>query len=309
MIPFNHSSGDMLADRRFEYGEGLMADGDAAAAAELFEQALERAPDWAAAWAALGAARLASGDRAGAAEAYRAALRFAPADPFAASLKLALIEGTQAPESPPDAYVRDLFDQYAPKFEAALVGDLDYRAPGLIAALIDRAAGGAGFGRALDLGCGTGLMGEEIRAAARHLEGVDLSAAMVDAAAGKRADGRPLYDALSVGDVVAHLAASRECYDLIVAADVFCYLGNLAPVFEAAAARMGQGGLFAFSVERGEDAGSGWTLRDSMRFAHGRGYLEDTAGQAGFAISSFEEADLRRDRGVPVGGYLVVLRR
>ena len=32
----------------------------------------------------------------------------------------------------PQAYVQALFDQYAPRFEASLVGDLGYRGPALL---------------------------------------------------------------------------------------------------------------------------------------------------------------------------------
>ena len=61
----------------------------------------------------------------------------------------------------PQAYVRALFDQYAPRFEFALVDDLGYRGPALLfkAVLSVRAAARkpAFFKRAIDLGCGTGL--------------------------------------------------------------------------------------------------------------------------------------------------------
>ncbi len=50
------SSGDVIADRRADYARMLMEAGDHAAAAELWEQALELAPDWAAGWFRLGEA-------------------------------------------------------------------------------------------------------------------------------------------------------------------------------------------------------------------------------------------------------------
>ena len=48
------ASGDPLAERRFAYARAAADQGDFRAAAEVLEQALERAPDWAAAWFALG---------------------------------------------------------------------------------------------------------------------------------------------------------------------------------------------------------------------------------------------------------------
>ena len=123
------SSGDVVADRRYEYGVMLGAAGDHAAAADLFAQALELVPGWAAGWFALGTARLAAEDRAGAAEAYRQVLRIDPADRFGAMLKLALIGEAPTPEVAPAAYVRDLFDQYAADFDVALVERLAYSVP------------------------------------------------------------------------------------------------------------------------------------------------------------------------------------
>ena len=48
------SSGDLTADRRRAMAREYLAAGEAQAAAELMEQALEIAPDWAAGWFELG---------------------------------------------------------------------------------------------------------------------------------------------------------------------------------------------------------------------------------------------------------------
>src|SRR5271155_3622804 len=118
------ASGDPLAERRFAYARAAADEGDFSAAAEVLEQALERAPDWAAAWFALGEARERLGDVDAAAEAYRAALRSDPTDPQGATARLALTGRGDPPTSLPAAYVARLFDQYAPRFEAHLTGTL-----------------------------------------------------------------------------------------------------------------------------------------------------------------------------------------
>ncbi len=51
------SSGNLLADRRFEWARGLEAKGDLAGAAEVLVQTLELAPAYAAAWFVLGEVR------------------------------------------------------------------------------------------------------------------------------------------------------------------------------------------------------------------------------------------------------------
>jgi predicted TPR repeat methyltransferase len=139
---------------------------------------------------------------------------------------------------------------------------------------------------------------------AATLAGVDLSAAMVE-----RAKARGAYDRLEVGDLFDALGRAPRGYDLLAAADVLIYLGDLAPFFEAAAAALRAGGLLAFSVE----AAGGGTDRYSLdpktrRYAHAEAYLRRLAGMYGFEERSFVPIPIRLERGEPLPGYLVVLR-
>src|SRR5689334_16425429 len=88
------SSGDLLADRRYVWAEAALAEGDAAAAADLAEQVLERVPDYVPAWLLLGQAReaLAGEDPAArerARHAFATALDLDPDDALGARLRLA----------------------------------------------------------------------------------------------------------------------------------------------------------------------------------------------------------------------------
>ena len=130
------------------------------AAAELFEQTLERAPNWAAAWFALGEAREKLGDLDAAARAFRETLAADPADAQGAAARLALIGRGEAAGALPPAYVARLFDDYAWRFDKHLIKNLGYRAPALIADALSAVAPDRRFASALDLGCGTGLMGD-----------------------------------------------------------------------------------------------------------------------------------------------------
>lgn len=303
MTAVQRSSGDLIADRRFLYGECLLADGDAIAAAELFEQALEIAPDWPDGHAGLARARAAAGDLAGAASAWRRVLALEPADVLGARLHLGLLGAAEVPAVPPPAYVAALFDQYAPDFEAALVERLDYAAPSRLAALV--CAAGGPFSRAVDLGCGTGLMGAAVRGSVGRLDGIDLSAAMLEQAAAKG-----LYDDLAVGDVGVVLGTRPGRYDLALAADVLCYVGDIAPVLATVAASLVPGGLFAFTIETlAEDAGEDWTLRPSLRYAHRPSAVVEAAHRAGFDELRSVAMVLRLDGGVPVAGTAVLLKR
>src|SRR4051794_10874115 len=150
------SSGDLVADRRFDFSRDLQLKGDLVAAADLLLQATDLAPGFASAWFTLGDIREQLGEREPAVAAFGKTRAAAPDDRHGAGLRLMLLGAEKLAAMPP-AYVRSLFDQYAPKFEAALVGDLGYRGPALLfkAVLAVRAAAGkpAFFRRAIDLGC------------------------------------------------------------------------------------------------------------------------------------------------------------
>jgi predicted TPR repeat methyltransferase len=293
------ASGDVIAERRFAYASAAAEDGDWGEAAELFEQALERAPDWAVAWFALGETREKLGDLDAAAQAFRMSLVADPADAQGARARLALIGRGEALEILPQAYVARLFDDYAWRFDKHLIKNLGYRAPALIAEALSAVAPGRRFASALDLGCGTGLMGEPLRARVDRLAGVDLSAAMI-----AKARERSVYDELIIGDAVAPMRERPNALDLIVAADAFVYIGDLAPLFAAIVTALASDGLFAFSVET--CAGDGFKLEPTMRFSHSRSYLETTAREAALRPLLIQSASTRREAGVDAPGLICV---
>lgn len=292
------TSGDLVADRRLAYAEGLANAGDLSAAIEVLSGALERVPGWAAGWFRLGEWHAAMGDSNAAAEAWEAAVRADPADVLGAGLKRDLARAATAGGAMPAAFVETLFDQYAERFDAALVERLDYRVPGLLAGAIDRVCPGRRFAHAMDLGCGTGLMGAAIRDRVDRLAGVDISAAML-----AQAQAKGLYERLDKADLGA-LPVEARAYDLILAADVFAYLGGLEQILGWCAASLAPGGLVAFSVEAGEGARP--VLRESRRFAHSPAYLAEVLAAAGLPVLAMQPAVLRKDRGEDIHGLVVL---
>jgi predicted TPR repeat methyltransferase len=203
----------------------------------------------------------------------------------------------------PAAYVEALFDDYAPRFDAALVEKLAYRTPALLAQALLRRAGGRRFARAIDLGCGTGLMGEVLRSRVDDLTGIDLSAQMV-AVAGKKG----IYDRLAAGDALAFLAAEPAgSADLIVAADVLPYVGNVRPLFAAAARVLAPVGVLALSAERAD--GNEIVLGPALRYRHPAAVLRQAAEATGLAVAAIGPAVLRKEAGRPVDGLIVVAER
>jgi predicted TPR repeat methyltransferase len=292
-VAWAFSSGNLIVDRRFAYAEGMADCGDLAAAIEVLADAMTLAEDWSAGWFRLGEWRAEQGDTAGAVAAWEAALRADPADALGAALKRDLIRAVPVAEAMPAAFVEALFDQYAPGFESALVDKLDYRAPDLLTAALPARH----FDRVMDLGCGTGLAGLLLRPLAGRLDGIDISAGMLAQAAAKG-----VYDRLVKADL-ATLEIGADRYDLIVAADVFVYLGALERIVGWCAGSLAEGGTLAFTVEAGDEP---LTLRESRRFAHSRAYLLGVLADAGFGQVSIDEADLRMDRGAAIRGFVVV---
>ncbi len=208
----------------------------------------------------------------------------------------------EAPEKANEAYVAALFDAFADSFDEKLVDWLDYRAPQQVAASV-RTALGAGkvAARAIDLGCGTGLLAPELRGLVKHLDGVDLSPKMVE-----KARARKLYDALTVGEIVAELGKHPAGYDLVAAADVLSYFGDLRALFEAVRSALPEDGLFVATVEKG--AGARYQAGKSGRYQHGEAYLRKRAAEAGFVVLSLDEIELRKEENKPVLGYVFALR-
>lgn len=303
------SSGNLLADRRYHYAMGLVARGERVGAIDLLAQALALAPGFASAWFALGDLLAQAGDRAGAATAFQAAGAADPEDRAGAALRLAQLSGSAPVTGMPSGYVRTLFDQYAADFEAALVERLAYRGPALLRAAVERTCarqhGTLRFAAMLDLGCGTGLAGETFRANVGHLTGVDVSPAMV-----ARARGKNIYDRLETGDLLRFLAGEVErgqSYDLILAADVFPYFADLAPVVWAAAGALAGNGVFAFTTET--HPGDGVVLGDKLRFSHGAPHVRAAVSRAGLACLDIRDSWARKEADVPVSGLVVVCRR
>ncbi|MEM6487935.1 MAG: methyltransferase [Pseudomonadota bacterium] len=252
-----------------------------------------------------------AGDMAAAGEAFRRCLALDPEDRGGASVRLAALGQGTAPDRAPPAYVALLFDQHADSFETTLVHNLGYVIPDRIAErLVER--GDGPFARGVDLGCGTGLVGEALAEIApglvAALDGLDLAEGMLAVAEEKDA-----YAGLYVGDAVAFLEqAAPGAYDLAIAADVLPYLGALEPLAAALAHALAPGGLAVMSTETLPDAafaGRAWAVGPRHRFAHRLEALTACLAAAGLETVEAVPETIRYETGVPVPGHLVLARR
>ena len=214
-------------------------------------------------------------------------------------------------------YVTTLFDDYADTFDESLTG-LEYRAPDAVAAALydvikkryksnGKTPQRAELRTTLDAGCGTGLLGTLLRSMTHTLIGVDLSKKMV-----ARAHEREIYDELIVGDIEETLVSLKgRLIDLVAAADVFVYFGDMKGIFEKVAEVLTPGGFFTFTTELLEEASlseasAGFHLQSSGRFSHTKGYLGKLAMESGFAVVHHESIVPRIELGKPIKGQLFV---
>ncbi len=198
----------------------------------------------------------------------------------------------------PERYVRELFDSYARRFDQHLLSTLRYCTPALLDALLPD---DTRWTRAVDLGCGTGLMGQRLRARCDELIGVDLSGEMIRQAARKG-----LYDALHEGDIAAVLPGLGR-FSLLTAADVLIYQGDLAPLMAALSAAADPSALVLLSTEHGEQAP--WILQPSGRYAHHPSHVRQAAAAAGLTVRQMHSAPIRQEHGSWITGDLFLLEK
>ncbi|MFN9728083.1 methyltransferase domain-containing protein [Acidovorax sp.] len=286
---------------RLRLAESLWRRGLGAAAVEHYEKALEADATLVQAWSALGDVLRESGQLSRAADCYQRALDLG-ADPALHQFYLAALRPQAPLVEAPRTYVQALFDGYAHDFEDHLVGQLGYQGHRVLIAQMPPSCPGYAA-QVLDLGCGTGLCAPLLRPRAGHLTGVDLSPAMID-----KARARGLYDDLQVCDIHHHLEQPGPQYDLIVAADVFIYVGPLERAFELASQRLQPGGWLTFTVE---DAAQGpdVQLLPSLRYAHREAYLRALAQTHGLAVRQVVDAPIRFHEHQPIAGRYVYLQK
>lgn len=218
---------------------------------------------------------------------------------------------------PPRTYVESLFDSYADGFDQHLTQSLGYDAHEHLAKLlIDKASsvprpdavnGGSAakpWRSVLDLGCGTGLSGPYLHPYAHRLVGLDVSSGML-----AKARERAIYDELVHDDASDWLARTEERFDVVVATDVFIYVGDLAAVFSGVQRVLSEAPsatYLAFTLECPDDLHQGFRLMANLRYAHSLAYVRALARKHGLAELACESGAVRREQGLAVPGHYLV---
>jgi len=205
------------------------------------------------------------------------------------------------------SFVREIFDAFADDFEEVLA-DLDYAVPGQMAKFLEELAENVSLKkmRILDAGCGTGLCATYLKKYAkfRGLDGVDISKEMLKVARNKK-----MYTRLYCEDLCKFLSEHEKKYDLINAADVFTYFGELAQLFELVFASLKNGGRVLFSISENTINDSNYFLHLSGRFLHGKKYVEHLLKMSGFLVEKINRVHLRNEGGKEVFGWIIMARK
>lgn len=297
----NAVRGDSAESGHFRrLGVILLKSRNPAEAEKCFQEGIRLGVSDAKAFVELGRAQCELGKVAEAEQAFNRALQLNP-DLRYAQFWLSAINDQSSTDAAKHRFVSRLFDGHAADFNEILVGQLGYKTPWLLA---DAMKGIVGPGRlldVLDLGCGTGLCANSFEEMTNSIDGVDLSGNMLDEA---RKLGK--YRALVQGDLVEAMSGMKDRYDLVLAADVFVYVGGLERVFRSCKDLLNEGGYFAFTVEI-SDHQDGYMLRATGRYAHSDIYIRQLAAGHGFDVIQHENTVLRTDAGSPIYGVVYVL--
>jgi len=204
-------------------------------------------------------------------------------------------------KGPPKEYIKNLFDDYAERFDESLLNQLQYKLPFLIKEIIlkiDPAK--TKFDKVIDLGCGTGLSGENLQGISNNLTGIDISENMIS-----KANELNIYDSLIAGDIVEKLNLSKEKYDLFIALDVFIYIGEITSMLNVVKKCANKNSFFIFSIETLK--GEGYSLLKSSRYAHSDSYILEVASND-FELVDSQNVKLRKEGNNWIDGKMYILK-
>lgn len=228
-------------------------------------------------------------------------------DTLQATFLLDVISDSPKSKAIPEQFTKNLFDNYAVYYEKHMVEVLKYRLHEIILHFIQQMKKEdlklTSFD-ILDLGCGTGLVAQQLKPYARKLIGVDISEKMIHYASKKN-----IYNSLIQEDLIYYLANNSNCFDMIIAADVFNYFGELINIFKHIKNHLTQNGIFIFSIELLEEASSHYLISKHIRFRHSEAYILDLIKASGLSLIDKQKIIPRYQDNQPVEALIFCLKK
>jgi len=207
----------------------------------------------------------------------------------AANFKKKLLNGKFTGEFPIN-YLKNYFNDYAETFEKHLITNLHYSIPIVFSNIINDKYGiNYSFKKILDLGCGTGLCGNQIKNNYQSLTGIDISMEML-----KKAKEKSIYSELQCCDIINFLTKTNEKYELIIAGDVLIYIGNLSELFRLCSNVMTENARFIFSIE--VEKTKNYSAKLTGRYSHNYNYIKKLTQQNNLMIEFSENTKIRKEK-------------
>jgi predicted TPR repeat methyltransferase len=212
---------------------------------------------------------------------------------------LSALKQEEIPTQAPGTYITNLFDSYAEHYDIHLQDFLKYDVPKQIREALNisniKITKDCNI---LDLGCGTGLSGEEFKDLSANLVGIDLSDKMLAVA-----KNRNIYKELICADINVAIKQYQN-QDLIIAADVLSYFGALDTICHLVYNALNPGGIFACSVESGDTYP--YILATTIRYQHHEQYIKEMLEKNNLLLIDCRKTILRKQHQGHIDGYIVI---
>lgn len=286
----------------YNSGVAEMALGHLANARSHFEKVLTQNEHHFAALTNLAAIHSRLGEKSHAISLLQRAISINPNDASSQFMLNALTGKADTTQACPE-YVSNLFDRYAMYYDNHLQNVLKYTIPQQMMQLLHQLIGlNKVQENVLDIGCGTGLMGAFLKELSKNLIGIDLSPKMIELARGKG-----IYSQLIQTDAISYLNHATASFQLIVAADVLPYFGELETLFTSIGRQLSTDGMFIFTTEISKD--KPWKLQNTARFSHHETYIQQLCENNGLHILKQEKTIARIQDDQPLEVYLYCVHR
>jgi len=210
------------------------------------------------------------------------------------------IKGKSEAKTSPE-YAQNLFNNYALYYDQHMQGALEYGIPQHTGRMIHQLEI-HDIDKTLDLGCGTGLSGPILREISQHVTGIDIAEKML-----AHAKEKAIYDVLVESEVTQFLQTDKTNYDLILAADVLPYFGDLSSLFKEVANHLTPQGFFIFSTEISNS--TPWKLELTARFSHLAEYIAQLCEKNNLHIIEQEKIPARKQNEAPLEVILYAVRK
>jgi predicted TPR repeat methyltransferase len=291
----------LSAEELTKLAKRLRARGNIQTAYVCQRRATELIPNDPHAWSELGELAHILGRRDQTRAAYEKYLDLVPNDEETKHLLVALRDQPPPPRAS-DECIQQLYQRFSSFYEFNVCEELYYEAPQRLHDLIKGIVGERQDLTVLDLGCGSGLAGLRLKPLAARMTGVDLSPEMIELAR-----ARNIYDRLEVAEITRFLREHQEHFELIAACDCLIYFGDLRQVVIPVSEKLERNGIFAFTLERGEQYP--FRLTDTGRYTHHAQHVREVAAEAALRVEHLAEGYLRMEYGAEVTGLFVALKK